>query len=351
MTKALLQGSWPESIFRKVFLGILLILLIPGPALAKSPSGTYVPEYSRLFEQSREEKAKGHWQKALRTLGRIYDTEVPVQAFYDTLDRHKLEIISTLRSGSALSTGKQIYPMKDLKQYFSEVLLPQPETFFHRPTPFTDLPSVRLLYLYAVQGRDRKKPKNPLLVPTAPYVDLTKALSAGDPWSVSAALFLARKGCGRIKPQAVIDRWQARPDLWDDICTEQALLFLAQRSPKELRGLKVEDNFAADQLSDLKPLKVDEPAQVEVLFFRRGSLGLGQKDYLSRARCKVLSLTRVKDDKEGSRPPRCRQGVFVLDPGRFNLTYNQGQERGKSRPFEVKTGTLTRVVMAVRGDI
>jgi hypothetical protein len=65
-------------------------------------------------------------------------------------------------------------------------------------------------------------------------------LAEADPWLVSAGLLLERKQkTHTIAPQDVMDRWQSRPDLWDEDCTRQALLFLAQFDSTAIKNLKI----------------------------------------------------------------------------------------------------------------
>ena len=348
----------------KAFLtALVLILMSTSPVWAKSISDTQVSEYSRRFEQALKTHKQGDWQKALATLSRVYDVEVPVQAFYDTLDRQKLEIISALADKEVISTGKASHPLGDLKRLFTEVLLLQPERLQHRVRVETELPLARLIHLYAVLGRDqiRNKP-DPLLMPTAPWVDLNRALAASDPWLVSAALFLARKGQGRIEPRNLIDRWRARPDLWDDVCTEQALLFLARMAPGELARLKIRDAFPGGKVSDLEPLGPGGRARAEVWFFWRGSPGPGTRDYLKRVDCSDLLIVPKKksNDKQAltskgehqtPAPETCRSGILELPDGEYRLSHRKDRARGRSRAFEVGKGWITRVVMIFWGDV
>ena len=86
----------------------------------------HTPAYSQLFDQAMAMDAKGDWQAALRVVSQVYGTEVPVQTFYDTLDRHKLRILAGLSSAAVFATNGQTYTLGELKHYFTEVLLPRP---------------------------------------------------------------------------------------------------------------------------------------------------------------------------------------------------------------------------------
>ena len=364
----------PKVRYSRLWLWLALMAILVGqlantPAYAKSRADHQAPAYSRLFDQALAMDAKGDWQAALRVMSQVYGTEVPVQAFYDTLDRHKLRILAGLSGADAFTTGRQAYTLDDLKQYFTEALLPRPDVLHHGLRLDAELPLARLLYLYAVMGRDQPKTgNNQLLTPAAPGVNLAKALASLDPWLVSAALFLARKGQGEITPQAVIIRWERRPDLWDEICTEQALLFLAGRTPAEIKALRVKADFVSIQIGGLKPLKAKNTPRLQTLCYWRGAPMLGRKDYIKSAECSSLSAKRLlggdgdqptgkrscAPDRESSIPMdsgNCQDGVIKLPAGTYVLDYRAGQAHGKSLPFELELLSTVRLVMAVWGEI
>lgn len=339
------------------------------PAYAKSMAKYHTPAYSRLFDQALALDAKGDWQAALRVMSQVYGTEVTVQSFYDTLDRHKLRILAGLSGSVVFAIGGQSYTFDDLKQFFSEVLLPRPDVLRHDLSLDMELPLARLLYLYAVMGRDQPKSgNNPILTPAAPGVDLAKALASPDHWLVSAALFLARKGQGEIDPQAVMTRWERRPDLWDDVCTEQALLFMAKRTPAELGALQVKDESISMQMGRLKPLGAKTTPRLRALKYQRGTLPLNSNDYLKPAGCVGLSakwLLGVDGDKPSRKPSGqpgqktsifmdsgdCHNGVIELPAGTYVLGYRSDQTHGKSRAFELKPKIMIRLVVMVWGGL
>ena len=350
-------------------MAIWVVQLANAPAHAKSRANYHTPAYSQLFDQALAMDAKGDWQAALRILSQVYGVEVPVQTFYDTLDRHKQRILAGLSNSAVFATGRQAYTLDDLKHYFTEVLLPRPDILRHDLNLSAELPLARLLHLYAVMGRDQLKTGNNLLFkPAVPRVDLTKALASPDHWLVSAALFLARKGQGEIEPKAVIARWESRPDLWDEVCTEQALLFFAGRTPSELKDLQVKDDFVSIQIDRLKPLMVKTTPRLQTLCYWRGTPLLVRKDYLKPAGCSTLSAKRLlgidgdkpsgkRSGQPGHKPSifmdsmNCHNGAINLPSGTYVLDYRAGQAHGKSRPFELKPKTMVRLVVTVWGEI
>ena len=360
---------------RYYFLGLWLALMAfwvvqsaNAPAHAKSRADHQTPAYSRLFDQALALDARGDWQAALRVLSRVYGAEVPVQAFYDTLDRHKLRILAGLSGSTVFLTDRQAYTLDELKHYFTEVFLPRPDVLRHDLNLSAELPLARFLYLYAVMGRDQPKTgNNPLLKPAVPGVDVTKALASLDPWLVSAALFLARKGQDGIEPRAVIARWESRPDLWDEVCTEQALLLFAGQTPLELKDLQ-KDDFVSMQMGQLKPLRAKTTPRLQTLCYWRGTPMLVRKDYLKPAECSGLSAKRFLgfdgDKPNGKRSGQsdqknfilvgsrnCHDGFIKLPAGTYVLDYRATQAHGKSRPFELKPKTMVRLVVTVWGEI
>jgi hypothetical protein len=324
-------------------------------SLAKSPSGPQIPLYSRLFEQARGQDGRGDWQGSLKTLSRIYETEVPVQAFYGTLERYKLKILASLSGAARLKTGRQSFTLQGLGQYFSEVLLPKPDRLHRDPRLDTELPLARLLQLYAVLGKDQpRQTGNPLLEPAAPHMDLKKVLASLDPWLVSAGLFLARKGQGRIDPGEVIKRWQYRPDLWDQVCTHQALLYFAGLPSAQFKNLRLPSDFPPGQAGRFKPIPPGHAPRARLLSYWRGSSILGRDDYLQAAGCSALLIAskQVKWQKYVAlNPAKCRRGYLTLPSGWYSLRYLDGQATGKTRPFNLQRGILARVVIVLQGQI
>jgi hypothetical protein len=334
-------------------------LFMPTPAWAKSASQSYMPEYSRLFEKTLKEHKQGNWRAALITLSQIYETEIPVQVFYDTLDSKKLEILSALEGDTVIITKDHKFELDSLIQFFNEVLLARPELLYHRISLIHDLPPVRLLYLYAVMGEDQKKPiTDPLLSPAAPEVNLAKAIASMDPWLVSGALFLARKGLGCIDPAQLLERWHKRPDLWDETCTEQALLFLAGLKPKKLKALLINGTPSANQIRELSPIPENQPARARVLIYWGGNRDLAKSDYLQAASCQALKIYKTSMGKVNYSLPKgqkivdwCRKDGVTLPPGIYRIKYRNSLMRGGSAPFQLKNGAEARLIIPVRGDV
>ena len=336
LTLALASGSWAESAPR------------PGSGDAGRP------EYARHFDRARDLEKRGDWAGALRALARTYEAEVPVQAFCDTLERRKAAILTSLSQDAKYRAGGREHEFSDLRGVFEQVLLPRPQTLWADPPVSGELPLARFIYLMAVMGQGPEEAKgNPLLQPAAPWVDLGQALSRMDPWLVSAALFLARKGYGGLQPRSVIQRWQGRPDLWDEVCTSQALLFLAGCPRDEVEGLGSDNQDIQRELTLLRQSQVSGPPQAQVYFFWQGALKLFNSDYLQIGACGGLKIKDLSDRDGAPRPAGgdCAKGRLTLKPGPYYLSHVASRAQGKSGPFQCESGKLIRVVVTVYGNI
>jgi len=327
----------------------------PFPVRAKSLSqdpGFARPAYALLYDKALARREAGDWQGALRALSRVYQTEVPVQAFYDSLDRTKLEVLSALPGGTRLAAGEQRFTLDELRLHFLEALLARPDVLRHDLRLDTELPLARLLYLYAVTGEARSPSPNegPVSV-AAPRVNLSRALASPDYWLVSAALFLARKGMGRLQPAEVARRWQDRPDLWDQVCTDQALLFLAGRPPSEMAALARIGGDLGDHLSRLRPLPKNSKPRLTALVCRPEEMSPAAADYLAPASCAGLLLRRPGRDEPADTPENCSGGDAALDPGKCSVAYRSGRELGRERSVTLSPGTAVRLVLLVRGGV
>jgi len=349
-----------------VLLGLaLLILLAWTPAAGAKPreqarssaTGSEAasfpgqPPYARLFEKGESLLREGSWTGALRMFSRIYQEEVPVDAFYRTLERRILEVLAGLEPGAGFRLGKERYLVSDLGLLFQRVLLPQPEVVYSRLDTRRELPLARFLYLCVVAGQPHPRPPaNRMLEYALPRLDLKRALASPDPWLVSAALFLARKGLGRLRARAVVERWQAWPDLWDQVCTDQALLFLAGRPRSELAGLKVGQSPGDLDLARLKPLAPGRGCPVQALIFWVGSLKLAATDYLGKAHCARLRVRGASPDSRDEKPP-CSGEALRLAPGKYILRYLSSRAQGQSQAFTCRAGGGVRLVIPVMGHI
>ncbi len=335
-----------------------------------------IPRYSVLFRQAETLWKEKKPVAALKKVEEIYGCEVPVQAFYDALDRFKTEVIQGLEDEYTLRTGKETRTLLGLKTFFTQALLPRPDILHYTYLTQGELPFDRYLLLNLLYGRENpKQTENPLLVWASPYLDLSEAVQSPDPWIVSAALFMARKGGGAIPPQAAVDRWQQRPDLWDDICTEQAMLYLAGFAPETLSAVRTSSEDIKTHIRDLLGAPARGESLAQVLGLPTEAPVPHNSRYLTRLPCeglKILRLTEVDGKNARSKTVRrwsgdestpykttrlenhewkCIKGLLTLPPGRYSLKYLRKRVQSTQRVFQCQEDRITRVVIPVFGQI
>lgn len=344
-----------------VFKVILIILLfsmacmfLAAEASAKSPStdGTDhedsnpMPHYSLLFNEAAILRESGKPVQALKKLEDIYACDVPVQSFFETLDRVKLDVIEALGNNFQIRLGHDTFSINGLKNFFIEVLLPRPDLLQYRFINSKELPFCRYLLLNLLYGKGHEKPlEDALLTHASPDLDVTEAIESLDPWIVSAALFMARKQPGSLSPQRLVKRWERRPDLWDEICTDQALLFLAGFSFKTLSRIRSSNDDVQHALTNLTSAPLKGKSQVQVLFFWRDDIQRADtSSYLNVLPCQKMTLRNHPQQ-------HCRKGILSLSPGSHTLKIHMEDADCKSPVFTCQPGQMIRIVMPVSGQI
>jgi hypothetical protein len=194
---------------------------------------TQVPSYSILYEQLLLLEREKKFVEALRIIPEVYATEIPVDSFYVTLAKKRRQLLEAVcQKDIFFPVGREKYTCSSIRQLFMNFYLKNPELDHQTVEPSEDMDFVRLYYFMIIKGQDQKDSVFPF--------DMQSALTEADPWLVSGTLFLERKKKARaVTPQEVIDRWQNRPDLWDEECTRQALLFLAQFDSTTIKTLDI----------------------------------------------------------------------------------------------------------------
>ncbi len=192
-----------------------------------------IPSYSILYEQVLLLEREGKLIEALRIIPEVYAAEIPVDSFYVTLENKRQQLLEAVSQKEiSFPVGREEYRCAGIQQLFRDLYLKKPDPYHQIIEPSADIDFNRFFYLMIIKGHDQKDSVSPF--------NMQSALTEADPWLVSGALFLERKQkTDTITPQDVIDRWQSRPDLWDEECTRQALLFLAQFDSAAIKNLKI----------------------------------------------------------------------------------------------------------------
>ena len=207
-----------------------------------SPDDYSPPPYSNLYETLIKLEQQGAFVEALRLFPKIYEVEIPVEAFYTTLHNKRKHLFNLINQGnSQFMIGGENMSCADILPLFKERFLEKPDSYKKVAPISDDLSFDRFCNLLIVEGHAQPTASTEsLLIPSSSQFNLQSALDSADTWLVSAAIFFARKQKKpTISAQAIIDRWEKRPDLWDEQCTQQFLRFIAPLDSAEKKSLQI----------------------------------------------------------------------------------------------------------------
>jgi len=204
-----------------------------------------IPSYSILYEQLLLLERQRKFVEALRIIPEVYASEIPVDSFYVTLENKRQQLLEAVSQKEiSFPVGREVYTCSGIRQIFKDFDLKKHEPYHQTSESSADIDFDRFFYLMIIKGHDHKD--------SVSRFNMQSALTEADPWLVSAGLFLERtQKTQTITPQDVIDRWQRRPDLWDEECTRQALLFLAQYDSTAIKTLEITNEDIRMELENL----------------------------------------------------------------------------------------------------
>ena len=248
----------PRSILKAFFLVILGISSVLSGTVQAAVESAEEPRYSQLYDQLEKLEKHKKLLQALRLIPEIYAQEdIPVDSFYVTLDKKRNALLDKMI--------KQEAGCSELVKPFSGLFINRIRTYHYKIRVINDLTFKRFCYLMAVEGEKKwnGEPSSAADFQALSKAALKQALQSSDPWLVSAAIFYARsyhpsnafekkQKNQLITPQAVIKRWEKRPDLWDEQCTRQALLLFAQLDFRSLKKLEISNEDISRVLDEIK---------------------------------------------------------------------------------------------------
>lgn len=205
------------------------------------------PGYSILYEQLLVLEEEGEIIEALQIIPALYAEEIPVDSFYVTLENKRSQLLETaFQRDISFPVGRESLNCSALGALFKKLSLEKTKS----PQQVVDISDYfdvkRFCYLMIIEGRNQQNPVS--------QFDMRSALTGADPWLVSGALFVTRKQkAPSIGAQDIVDRWQSRPDLWDEECTRQALLFFTQFEEAVIKSLTITNEDIRMEAERLHP--------------------------------------------------------------------------------------------------
>lgn len=365
-------GSTPK-VFFLIILCMSSVFLVTAQAAVESAEE---PRYSQLYDQLEKLEKDNKLLQALSVIPEIYAQEdIPVDSFYDALDKKRNALLDKMIKQEA-SCSKLVKP-------FSDFFIKQTNAYHYKIRINNHLSFKKFCYLMAIEGEAKEKGEylSVLDFQALSTPALQKALQSSDPWLVAAAIFYARsyyplnapekkQKNPLITPQAVIKRWEKRPDLWDEQCTQQALLFLAQLDPKSLKKLKISNEDIALALNDLERVPSTKSYLSPLLY----SVVDNQFNYIDNPNITLIKLEKDKhkkgtikrwagdknqllnlkivDEKKISAEDYDDDGVLPVKPGLYKVDFNSVEGDppsgfyGKSALIDVKGGRFIIVPVA-----
>jgi len=344
-TKLSCTEKWFCKLCVIVFVCILSVCLYSSSqspqTLAQSKDSAQSPLYAKYYDRVLALEKAGKPAAALAAIPKVYEAEIPVDAFYQTLDKKKRSLLLALINSSESKSDMEDYNL----YYRSQLLMPDTLKSVYRTSG--DLPPERYFYMLVILNNSESRTRKE---------DFIKST---DPWLAASALFIARKNGSYLSPNDVVKHWQRNIHLWDDVCEEQALLYLARHSTADLKKIAIENEDVREQINQLK---VPQAGIGEVQIFTFSS-SYGKPALSLAASNSPLNLTLqtmgvydeiLSEKKLGKNVAQTK--TLALKPGIYRISHVEGSmgshgeyagTYGKSVIFEVEEKTFIRVFMEI----
>ena len=313
--------------------------------LAQSKDSAQSPLYAKYYDQVLALEKAGKPAAALAAIPKVYEAEIPVDAFYQTLDKKKRSLLQVLFDSSESKSDMEAY-----NQYYrSQLLMPDTLKSVYRTSG--DLPPERFFYLRIILDNSESRTREE---------DFIKST---DPWLAASALFIARKTGSSLTPNDVVKSWQRNIHLWDDVCIEQALLYLARHTAADLEEVTIENEDVRENINELK---VPQAGMGEVQLctfswsYRKPDLNLTASNSPLNLTLQTLGANyeTLSEKKLGKSVAQTK--TLALKPGIYRISHVEGSmgshgeyagTYGKSAIFEVKENTFIRIFMEITAGV
>lgn len=283
----------------------------------------------------------GEAEAVLRSLGELWAQGVDPK----TIEEIRARAIKRIGETGRFSVGRESYPLRDIRTVY-EWMLMTPDVLRHRLVTGADLEPERMLFLAVAVGREHLEPAQEHAEYVLPEIGIVEAVQNADPWVVSAALFMARKQQIELGIDEVLGRWQGQR-AWDDVCTEQALLYLAGRHPAELENVVLPPEAAR--------LEEANPAGIEIhpWFYLSSGDWSAELVTIPPGRGFVFEVRDSTMDVITERPVGPDEGTLELPATRnyYSFRHLDGSMHGSSRFVEGKAGRFVRMPVAIEGGV
>ena len=323
-------------------LSVCLYSSIQSPqALAQSKDSAQFPLYAKYYDQVLALEKAGKPAAALAAIPKVYEAEIPVDAFYQTLDNKKRSLLQVLIDSSESESAMDAY-----NQYYQALLL-RTDTLKSVYISSGDLPPERFFYLRVILDNAESRTKE------EDFIEST------DSWLVASALFFARKTGSSLTSNDVVKSWHRNIHLWDDVCIEQALLYLARHPVADLKKIAVENEDVREQINQLTVPQAGM-GEVQLLTFtqsnRKPGLGLTASNFPLSLTLQTLGANNetLSEKKLGKNTSQTK--ALALQPGKYRFRHVEGTAGshgeyagtyGKSAIFEVEENTFIRIFMEI----
>lgn len=306
------------------------------------------PAYARVFNRILAHADAQEYRPALALFPQLYAAEIPVDAFYTTLEEKRAEILDAF-------IAKDPDFHRSCRYLVSRILTQTPWIDAHQIDDAKPIEFRRLLFFLAACDP-------PVAVSFSAHANAAEVkrirqwVASPDPWVVSAALFLfGRAPMGIVAPQDIARRWSDRPDLWDAVCTDQALMALASHPATIIASVRDQFPSLDEPMTRLRAVPSDSCAlQIVVL----DAQDLAPISWSSRAT--LITLTERKgnadvvkrwptDDNRAAKYDESLRRDFAVSEvqsvaaGTYKVSVRASMCWGDSLPFEATPGTCIRV--------
>ncbi len=225
-------------------------------------------------------------------------------------------------------------------------MLMSPDVLRHRHVAGGDLEPERLLYLAVAVGEAHAEAAQGNAEYVLPEIDVVGALTSADPWLVSAALFVARKQQIELGIDEILVRWRGGLP-WDEVCTEQALLYLAGRRPAELATVELPSEAA--RLDDANP----DGVEIHPWLFLSSGDWSAELVTVAPGRGLVFEVRDSTMDVITERPVGPDEGTMELPAtgNYYSFRYLDGSMHGSSRFVDGEAGVFVRMAVGIEGGV